>query len=219
MVDLPSIVTYLPPDGYNLKGKSALPYHANDYITFGSYARYEKLSDKCLQTFAEILRRVPDAKLQLKDHGFRRPYSIKRVLRLMEGIDPKRIRFSISTSHPDHMLAYQQADLILDPFPHSGGVVALETLYMGVPLITLYGPQPSGRQASSVLTQMGRTDWIARSHAEYIDKAVALAGDIGTLQKARKTLRDEFLKSPVVTGYREAVETLYERMVADYQRK
>lgn len=83
---------------------------------------------------------------------------------------------------------------------------------MGVPLLTYYGTQPSGRTAASVLTAMGKTDWIARSREEYIEKAVAMTADPVTLAKARKTLRKEFLASPVVTGYREAVEAAYRDM-------
>lgn len=209
--DLPCIVTYEPPE-YDLSGKSMLPYHKNGYITFGSYARYEKLSDECLATFAAILRRIPDARLEFKDHGFKRPYSIRRVLYAMTGIAPERLLFSIATSHPEHMQTYQQADLILDPFPHTGGVVGMEQLYMGVPMVTLYGTQAAGRSSSSVLTAMGRADWIAKTREEYIEKAVAMAGDIPMLTKARKTLRDELLASPVVKDYACAVEAAYKEM-------
>jgi len=91
-------------------------------------------------------------------------------------------------------------------------VVGLEQLYMGVPIITLYGTQPAGRTTSSVLTAMGRTDWIAKTPAEYVERAVALAGDISTLTKVRKTLRQELLDSPVVKDYVGAVEKAYRNM-------
>lgn len=212
VVYLPCVVTYLEPKEYNLKGKSPLPFYKNDYITFGSYARYEKLSDECLRVFAEILRRVPESRLEFKDHAFRRPYSIRRVLRAMPDIDPARILFSISTAHPDHLLAYQQADLLLDPFPHGGGVVCLEQLYMGVPIVTYYGRQASGRTTSSVLTAMGHADWIARSAEEYVNLAVEFAEDTASLNRLRRSLREEFLASPVVQNYRETVETVYREM-------
>lgn len=210
IVDLPCIVSYIPPM-YNVRGVSSAPSASRGHITFGSYARYEKLSDECLRCFAEILWRVPDSKLQFKDHAFRRPYSIRRVLGFMDGIDPSRLLFSISTSHVDHMLAYQQCDLCLDPWPHGGGAVFLEQMYMGVPCLTLRGSQPSGRTGASVLTAMGRNGWIADSSEEYIEKAVALVSG-GGLIAARKVLRDEFLKSPVVAGYPRAVEAAYRQM-------
>ena len=210
IIDLPCIVTLEPPEEYQLKGTSQAPCRRNDYITFGCYARYEKLSDECLRAFAEILRQVPSSRLQFKDNAFRRPYSIKRILELMSDIAPERLLFSLATSHPDHMLAYQQADLMLDPWPHGGGIVCLEGLYQGVPLVTLYGTQPSGRSASSVLFQMGLSGrHVANSPEEYIEKAVALAQDERYLSEQRKTLRQQLLDSPVVKGYPEAVEKAY----------
>lgn len=217
--DLPCVVTYNPTLEYELKTTSHLPYFKNDYITFGSYARYEKMSSKCLQTYAEILKQVPNSKIQFKDNAYRRPYSIRRVLAEMPGIATDRLLFSVATSHQEHMLAYQQADLLLDPFPHSGGVVCLEQLYMGVPIVTLYGTQPSGRTTSSVLTAMGRTDWIAKTPDEYIKKAVALVSDPASLQRVRKTLHDEFMSSPVMVGYKDKVEKAYRKMWLDYLAK
>ena len=214
VVDLPCVVSYLPPP-YNVRGTSAAPYSSRDHFTFGSYARYEKLSDECLRAFAEILRQVPDSRLQFKDHAFRRPYAIRRVLSFMDGIAQERLLFSISTNHGDHLLAYQQCDLCLDPWPHGGGAVFLEQMYMGVPSLTLRGKQPSGRTGASVLTAMGRSEWVADTPEEFVNKAVALAsGGVGTklLINARKTLRAEFLLSPVVAGYAAAVEAAYRTM-------
>lgn len=213
--DLPCIVTMEPPLEHGLKTVSQAPVRRNGFITFGVYARFEKMSDECIQTFAEILRRVPDSKIEFKDNAYRRPYSIRRITNLMTGIAPERLLFSLATSHRDHMLAYQQADICLDPFPHGGGVVSLEQLYMGVPLVTLYGSQPSGRSGSSILANMGRHDWIGRTPAEYVEVAVRLAEDPSTA-KHRLTLSDELMKSPVVEGYVEAVEAAYRTIWQEY---
>lgn len=209
--DLPCIVSYRPPD-YAVKGTSFLPAFKNGYITFGTYARYEKMNDECLKMFAAILRRVPDSRLEFKDHGCRRPYSIKRIRALMTDIAKDRLLFSIATSHQEHMQSYQQADLILDPYPHSGGVVCLEQMYMGVPMITRYGTQASGRTSSSVLTQMGKTNWIAYSQEEYVEKAVDMVQDLPKLAAIRKTLQQEFLECPVVKGYPDEVQAAYREM-------
>ncbi len=214
--DLPCIVTLEPPSEYNLKGVSHAPYRRNDYITFGAYCRYEKMNDDCVKTFAEILRRVPDSKIEFKDNAYSKPYSIKRILALMPDIDPTRLFFSLQTSHADHLLAYQQADLILDPFPHSGGAAALEQLYMGVPIVTLYGKQAGGRTTSSLLTVLGREQWIADTKESYIVKAVDMAEDTRYLADQRKVLRDDLMKSPIVQGYVDKVEAAYLDMWSKY---
>jgi predicted O-linked N-acetylglucosamine transferase (SPINDLY family) len=62
---------------------------------------------------------------------------------------------------------------------------------------------------------MGRQDWISMDQKEYVEKAVKLAGDIDQLTSVRKVLREEFLNSPVIKGYREAVEKSYLKMFHD----
>ncbi len=210
--DLPCMLTLEPPEDYQLKGVSLPPIRKNGVFTFGCYARYEKMSDDCLRTYAEIMKRVDDARIEFKDMAYSRPYSIRRLLSFFEGVDPARLLFSIGTTHPDHMLTYQQADLCLDPFPHCGGVVSLEQLWMGVPVLTLRGKAPHGRNTSCVLTAMKRAEWIADSKEEYIEKAVTLAEAPKTLADARKTLRDELMASPVYAGYVEAVESAFRTM-------
>jgi predicted O-linked N-acetylglucosamine transferase (SPINDLY family) len=218
--NLPCIVTFEPMEEYKLKGTSPAPCKRNDYFTFGCYARYEKLSDECLKAFAAILRRVPDSRLIFKDHSFRRPHSIKRVLSFMEGIEEERLQFSLATTHPDHMLSYQQCDLMLDPAPHGGGIVCLEGLYMGVPMITRYGTQPSGRTASSVLFQMGLSGrHVAKDWGEYVDKAVSLSEHHRYLAEERQTLRDRLLESTVVKDYHLAVEQAYREMWQQWCQK
>ncbi len=210
IIDLPCIITYEAPESYDLKGPSPAPCKRNGYITYGCFARYEKLSSECLAAFGEILRRVPDSKLEFKDAAFRRPHSIRRVIACLGGgIEPERLLFSGPTDHRDHLLSYQGCDIMLSPWPHSGGCVTCEILWMGVPLVTLDGSQPSARSGSSVLTAMGRTNWIAHTPEQYIDIAVQMAQDCKPLNEVRKTLREEFLNSPVVANYVPAVERAY----------
>ena len=218
--DLPCQVSFMEPTEYNIPATSKPPYQRNDYITFGSFARFEKFSDECLSSFAEILRRVPDSKLMFKDNSMKRPDSLRRIQRLMPDIAQERLLFGLTTSHNEHILAYQQLDLFLNPWPHSGGCVALEVLYSGVPVCALFGTQPGGRTAASILRVMGHADWVAGSPQEYIEKAVYMAENQSTLlAPARKVLRSELLESPVVKDYHLAVEAAYRQMWQEYCAK
>lgn len=222
VVDLPCIVTFEPPE-CKVPGVSEPPSAKNGHITFGCYSRYEKLSTAYLATCQEVLLAVPDSKMLFKDNAFRQPYAVRRVQQVMDAVDPQRLSFYTGSSQADHLLSYQQSDLILDPFPHSGGTCCLEQLWMSVPLVTLYGTQAAGRTASSVLTCMTRTEFVARSRDEYIAKALDLAtGDCrNMLRDCRKTLRQELLDSPVCKGYVAAVEDVYQELVrrkAEVQR-
>ncbi len=208
VVYLPCIVTYLPPDWYGFPGSSPLPAMQNEYVTFGCFGRFEKMCDEYLATVREVLNRVPNSRAYFKGGEFRKPDSIRRVRDAL-GVDHSRLLFGMATPHIEHMKAYQQVDLFLDTFPHGMGETVLESTYMGVPTVTLYGKQPPGRLASSIFHVIGRDEWVTRTREEYVEKAVAWAVDPAALAAPRKTLRSEFLESPVINGYVEAVEDAY----------
>jgi protein O-GlcNAc transferase len=211
---LPCTMTYDPPEHYRIRESSPPPCLLRGHVTLGCYSRAEKLSEACLRAFGEILKAVPESRLRFKDPAFRRPHTVRRVTERV-GVD--RLDFLTTSSHREHIEAYAECDLVLDAFPHGGGVAALECLYAGVPLVTLYGRNPAGRLAAGALTAMGRPEWIARGQEEYVHKAVALANDLETLHAVRRTLRQELLGSPVVKGYVGAVEEAYERMASEYE--
>lgn len=210
--DLPAIVGYQPMD-YGQPGSSPPPVTRDGTFTFGVFGRFEKFSPQALEAWHKILLRTPGSRLQFKDATMRRPYAIRRIREVMTGIDPKRILFMQDTPHPEQMLAYQHVDLVLDTFPHTGGVTAMEILYMGVPIVTLYNGQVGGRTTSVALKAIGRQKWIASSIDEYVKLAVDLATDRLVIAQARQTLRQQLLDSPLCGDrYVRAVEDAYRKM-------
>ncbi len=210
--DLPAIVCYAAPE-YGQPGTSPAPCTRDGTFTFGVFGRFEKHSPQALEAWHKIMLRTPGSRLLFKDLMMRRPYVIEHIRGVMHDVDPKRLLFMQDTSHPEQMLAYQGVDLVLDTFPHTGGVTALEILHMGVPILTLYNGQVGGRTTSVALKAIGRQNWVADSIDEYVKKAVDLATERTELVKARATLRDDLLKSPLCgADYVRAVEVAYRKM-------
>ena len=71
---------------------------------------------------------------------------------------------------------------------------------MGVPVVTLRGDRHAGRVGASLLSQIGLTDLIADSVEEYVEIAVALAGDPERLDDLRRSLRPRLAASPLCDG-------------------
>lgn len=209
--DLPAVVGYMPPE-YHQVGVSPPPVDRDGTFTFGVFGRFEKYSPQSLEAWHKIMLQVPGSRLVIKDLTMRRPHVIKYLHKVFHDIDPKRLVFMQDCSHTDQMLTYQNVDLVLDTFPHTGGVTAMEILYMGVPIVTLYNGQVGGRTTAVALRAIGRQGWVANSINEYVQKAVKLSADRSQLAEARKVLRDQLLKSPLCTGYTEAVENAYRSM-------
>jgi predicted O-linked N-acetylglucosamine transferase (SPINDLY family) len=110
-------------------------------------------------------------------------------------------------------------DIGLDCFPHNSGTTLFESLYMGVPYITLAGRPSVGRLGSSILHGVGHEEWIAQSEEEYVEKAVALAADLVKLAEIRAGLRPQMQASVVMdeVAFARRAEQAYQLMFQQWE--
>lgn len=210
VVRLPSIVPYLTP---NAEEPTALPCIANGYITFGSFNRIQKVTPSTLRTWAAILRSVDSARLVIKGAGLQTSRVRDRISGSLSenGVHPSRVDLIGTTGQAEHLRSYSQIDLSLDPSPHGGGISALESLWMGVPVLTAPSEAIQSRLAASFLTTLGLTDFIARDSREMIHLAVQWSQRETELAKLRGNLRSRLQASIIcdVPAYTRSVEAAY----------
>lgn len=61
------------------------------------------------------------------------------------GLDTSRVDLlPLAAANSDHLGTYAHMDISLDPFPYAGTTTTCESLYMGVPVVTLQGGWPPG---------------------------------------------------------------------------
>ncbi len=100
--------------------------------------------------------------------------------------------------HADHLGMYGDVDISLDTFPYAGTTTTCESLYMGVPCVTLAGACHAHNVGVSLLTSIGLDkQWIAHSENEYVNLAVQAGKNVHALSKLRKGLRQQMLSSPL----------------------
>ena len=92
---------------------------------------------------------------------------------------------------------YNDIDMVLDPFPYSGGLTTCEALWMGVPTVTFPGDFFASRHSLSHMSNVGLTDWVAHDVSSYIALAVAKAADLDALATLRAGLRTRVKASPL----------------------
>ncbi len=95
------------------------------------------------------------------------------------------------------MRQYNDIDIVLDPFPYSGGLTTCEALWMGVPTVTMPGEIFASRHSMSHLSNAGLADWVTPDLAAYVELAVAKASDIPALAALRSGLRARVKASPL----------------------
>jgi predicted O-linked N-acetylglucosamine transferase (SPINDLY family) len=61
------------------------------------------------------------------------------------GLDTSRVDLlPLAAANSDHLGTYAHMDISLDPFPYAGTTTTCESLYMGVPVLTLQGIPKQG---------------------------------------------------------------------------
>ena len=190
-----------------------LPALSEGVITFGTLNRLTKLSPEACLVWAKVLLAIPNSRLLLKSPESQDAATRERIVGhfTKAGVSAKRIVMQGGSSWHEHMRAYNQIDIALDPFPHGGGVTSLESLMMGVPVLTQLWPTMPGRVSASIMTVLGLSDWIAGTSEEYVDLAVRKAQDLKSLSELRRQLRSIFTSSIVgdQDAYVRAVEQEY----------
>jgi len=202
-----SYITYQPPA--TAPDVSALPALQNGYLTFGSFNILAKLSPEVIQVWSEVLKQVPDARLILKTRGLEYPNIQKQVLTQF-GTSAQRITCLGHSSQAELLPLYNQIDIQLDPFPFSGNTTTLESLWMGVPVITMPGETFASRHSFSSLSNVGLTEFIADNRDEYIQRAVYWSQNLDQLNDIRMGLRQRMLESPLCDAKGFSVHLLHE---------
>jgi predicted O-linked N-acetylglucosamine transferase (SPINDLY family) len=192
---------------------SVSPVRRNGYVTFGALTRAIRLNDRVIKTWSEILRRVKNSKLIVNSHNFSSAYPQQLLLSKFSahGISPNQLEIGYQSPA---WIVLQDIDIGLDSFPHNSGTTLYESLYMGVPFVTLASRPSVGRIGSMVLEGLGHPEWIVNTEEEYINKVVNLASDLPALAGIRTKLREKMAASPLMdeVGYARKVEATYYEM-------
>jgi predicted O-linked N-acetylglucosamine transferase (SPINDLY family) len=198
IIRLPQTWTaFRPGDRARQANIQPLPANANGYITFGYSGRTERLNHRVFKVWGRILNRLPQARLVLDYKAFVEPKTAQYYRDFLQkhGVDTSRVVMR----HSENIFeGLGDIDILLDSFPHSGGTMLFDAVWMGVPVITLASDRPVGRIGTSLMTNLGLSEWVASDEQEYEDKAVGFAQDTPSLFNLRTGMRERMQSSPVM---------------------
>jgi predicted O-linked N-acetylglucosamine transferase (SPINDLY family) len=170
-------------------------------VVFGSFNHAAKLNEPLIALWADILARVPDSRLVLKSNLLERAEARDRVVECFErrGIAVARIEVEgWRADRGSHLALYGEVDVALDTSPYNGTTTTCEALWMGVPVVSRAGDVHMSRVGASLLRCAGLDELVAESDAQYVELAVALAGDAPRRARLRAGLRDRLRASPLL---------------------
>ena len=191
---------YLPPDVNAPPGPP--PSTTGKPFTLGCLNNPVKTSRACIQLWARVLKRLPEARIILQQlnngHGQRLRDGFVEAGATAGQIDIRPIG-----GVTYYLELHNEIDLMFDPFPYNGGVTTGDAFWMGVPVLCLEGDAYVSRQGVLQNKCLGLEAFIARDEGEFIEKAVQISNNPDMLKQLRENLRGMLERSPLMdyTGY------------------
>ena len=208
---------YAPGLIRDMPATARAPLLQNDFVTFGSFNNFAKVSDDLLYVWRAILDNVPRSRLIIKSKICSLDDGQAIVKDKLRKISFPLDRVELRPYSPDYLEQYQDIDVALDTFPYTGGTTTCEALYMGVPVVTLRGKSHGSRLGASILVAADVKELIANSPMDYMKKAVLLSRRKDLITAYHIGLREHVKNSALMDGqlYMRKLEQLYSEVLND----
>jgi predicted O-linked N-acetylglucosamine transferase (SPINDLY family) len=211
--------TYIAVDGFEVGTptlrRDQLNIPTDAVIYFSAQISYKRNPDTIRQQM-QILRQVPNSYFLVKGLGDTKAIqSLFTQLAEEEGVGGDRLRF---LPRDDNELTHRAnlgiADVVLDTFPYNGATTTLETLWMGIPLVTRVGQQFASRNSYTMMRNVGISEGIAYTAEDYVAWGVRLGEDAALRQQIHWKLLRSRQTSPLWNArqFTREMERAYEGM-------
>ncbi|MEG4394382.1 O-linked N-acetylglucosamine transferase family protein [Microcoleus sp. BROC3] len=215
--------SYIAVDGFELdvprvrRDQLNIP---NDAVAYVSFQRGYKYNAHTVRLQMQIIKAVPNSYFLVKGLGDEE--SLKNFFTEIaesEGVNADRLRFlPIVATETIHRANLGIADVVLDTYPYNGATTTLETLWMGIPLVTRVGQQFSSRNSYTMMMNVGITEGIAWTEEEYVEWGIRLGKDTVLRQQISCRLRQSRHTAPLWNAqhFTREMEKAYEQMWQRY---
>jgi len=154
-------------------------------------------------TKEELLKELKEKTISCKDVTFRilglSLATINTIISLLFSIITLKIFLNYEKDKNKNLEQYNKIDISLDTFPYNGNTTSFESIWMGVPVLTLKGNNFISRCGYSINKNLNLEQLIAKDKKDYIEKAINLASssNLKNLNTLRNSLRKKAMVSPL----------------------
>jgi predicted O-linked N-acetylglucosamine transferase (SPINDLY family) len=215
--------TYIAVDGFEVgvptlrRDELGIP---DDAVIYLSAQSSFKRHPETVRLQMQIVKAVPNSYFLVKgiaDENLIQDYFSEMAA--AEGVSRDRLRFLPMVGMEEvHRANLGIADVVLDTYPYNGATTTLETLWMGIPLVTQVGEHFSSRNSYTMLMNVGVTEGIAWTAAEYVEWGIRFGQDAELRQQVAWKLRQSRQSAPLWNArqFTRDMEVAYQQMWASY---
>jgi predicted O-linked N-acetylglucosamine transferase (SPINDLY family) len=178
-----------------------LPALREGRITFGCFNNFFKASTPILELWAQVLAAVSLARMLIHSQPGSHLDRVRAIF-AQAGVSPDRLEFFEFLPPDGYWRQHHRIDIALDTSPYAGGTTTCDSLWMGVPVVTLASRTAVGRAGASILTNAGLAELVAQTPHQYVEIATRLAADLDRLASLRGGLRSQVLHAPLMDAGR-----------------
>ncbi len=219
IIHMSANATFKPSE--NAPPVNLLPALHNDFVTFGSFNRLNKLRHDVIAVWARVLHGVPGSRMRIGSIPRNGGADLILDWFRAEGIGPERLDLQPRSPAPVYLQQHHHVDFCLDTFPYTGSTTALNAAWMGVPTLTLRGKTLAGSAGAVWMASLGLERFVVTSQDEFVERGIALANDRAALAEIRGGLRERcrqstaFQPARVAHSVSDAFRLAWQRWCAD----
>jgi predicted O-linked N-acetylglucosamine transferase (SPINDLY family) len=189
-----------------------------DAFVFACFNNNYKITPLIFDSWMRILSQVGGSVLWLlADNPIAKGNLIKEAA--ARGIDPSRLIFAERLPIAEHLARHDLAGLFLDTAPYNAHTTCSDSLWAGLPVLTVMGRTFPGRVAASLLSALGLPELITNTQEEYEALAIELAMNPEKLADIKLKLAKNRLTTPLFNTplFTKNLESAYVQMMERYQ--
>lgn len=215
--------TYVAVDGFEVGvptlRRDRLDIPSDAVVYFVGQRGYKRNLDN-MRLQMKIIKEVPNSYFLIKGEADEKSTrSLYEEVALAEGVAAERLRFLPEVgAEAVHRANLGIADVVLDTYPYNGATTTLETLWMGIPLVTRVGQQFAARNSYTMMINAGVTEGIAWTDDEYVEWGVRLGKDAALREQISWKLRQSRGTAPLWNAqqFTREMEKAYQQMWQRY---
>ncbi|MBE8985974.1 O-linked N-acetylglucosamine transferase, SPINDLY family protein [Nostoc sp. LEGE 12450] len=218
--------TYIAVDGFEIGvptlRRDSLDIPSNAVVFLSAQRGFKRHPDTA-RLQMKIIKEVPNSYFLIK--GVADSEAVQKFFMQLaeeEGVEYSRLRFlDLDPSESVHRANLAIADVVLDTYPYNGATTTLETLWMGIPLVSRVGQQFAARNSYTMMINAGITEGIAWTDEEYVEWGVRLGKDEALRQQVAWKLKASRQTAPLWNGkqFTREMEKAYQQMWQRYIEK
>ncbi len=170
-------------------------------IRFGSFNGLSKISSETLDCWAAAMIAVPNSTLCLKRKELSSENARKGLIAELadRGIAQDRLILkSERQATTEHLAEYNHIDISFDTSPYNGTTTTLQSLWMGVPVVSLVGHTHASRVSATILERINLGGMATNSVVDFAQRVKELSELEETRQQLRSTLRRRLADSALM---------------------